>query len=187
MKRRANPEAQHSRQYAIAEFIVICLAGLIASACLFALTALAEEGSPTALAIIACSVDEKPRDAGSTARDWRNLEWRMPVQCMRVVETLSDATALNNPGVPELHPDMSQSGTCAALAMAYAPTWEAAHKNWVVVKIGPPQGWSMPTAGQSVGTCPSARGPFPALTIRFAARSIPAKSKRNPTSSRERP
>jgi hypothetical protein len=44
MKRRANPEAQHSRQYAIAEFIVICLAGLIASACLFALTALAERG-----------------------------------------------------------------------------------------------------------------------------------------------
>ena len=167
MKRRANPEAQHSRQYAIAEFIVICLAGLIASACLFALTALAEEGPPTALAIIACSVDEKPRDAGSTARDWRNLEWRMPVQCMRVVETLSDATALNNPGVPELHPDMSQSGTCAALAMAYAPIWEAAHENWAVVKIGCPTrmvdadgrtvGWHMP---ECQGTLPGTNYPL---------------------------
>jgi hypothetical protein len=167
MKRRANPEAQHSRQYAIAESVVICLAGLIASACLFALTALAEEGPPTALAIIACSVDEKPRDAGSAARDWRNLEWRMPVQCMRVVETLSDATALNNPGVPELHPDMSLSGTCAALAMAYAPTWEAAHKNWAVVKIGSPTrmvdadgrtvGWHMP---ECQGTLPGTNYPL---------------------------
>lgn len=167
MKRRANPEAQHSRQSAIAEIIVICLAGLMASAFLFALTALAEEGPPTALAIIACSVDEKPRDAGSTARDWRNLEWRMPVQCMRVVETLSDATALNNPGVPELHPDMSRSGTCAALAMAYAPTWEAAHKNWAVVKIGCPTrmvdadgrtvGWHMP---ECQGTLPGTNYPL---------------------------
>ena len=168
MKHRANPEeAQHWRHYAMAEFIVIGLAGLMASACLFALTAFAEDGPPTALVIIACSVDEKPHDATGAASDWRSLEWRMPVQCMRVVETLSDATALNNPRAPELHPDLSQYGTCAALAIAYAPTWEAAHKKWAVVKIGCPTrmvdadgrtvGWHMP---ECQGTLPGTDYPL---------------------------
>lgn len=122
---------------------------------------------PTALAIIACRIDEKPHDGGSAASDWRELEWHMPVECMRVVETLTDAAALNNLWLQQLSPNLSEHSVCAEIGMTYAPLWEAAHKNWAIVKVGCPTkmvdargnivGWHMP---ECQGTIPGTRYPL---------------------------
>jgi len=122
---------------------------------------------PMALAIIACRIDQKLHNEGSAPSDWRELEWHMPVECMRVVEHLADAVALNNLWLPQLSPNLSEHGVCAEIGMAYAPLWEAAHKNWAVAKVGCPTkivdhrgnivGWHMP---ECQGTIPGTRYPL---------------------------
>jgi len=125
---------------------------------------------PMALAIIACRIDQASRNEGSTAGDWRELEWHMPVECMRVIETVTDAAAMKNLWLRQLTPNLADYGTCAEVGMAYAPTWEAAHKRWAVVKVGCPTkmvdgagnivGWHMP---ECQGTLPGTTYPLRCL------------------------
>jgi len=74
---------------------------------------------------------------------------------MRVIEPLVDAVSASNSMAPlDSTSNFSNFGTCAVVAMSYAPIWEASHKNWSVVKIGCPTrmvnasgktiGWHMP-------------------------------------------
>ena len=122
---------------------------------------------PMTLAIIACRIDQSPPTGASAAGDWRELEWHMPVECMRVVETVTDAAALSNLWLRQLTPNFADYGTCAEVGMTYAPTWEAAHKSWAIVKIGCPTkivdgagnivGWHMP---ECQGTLPGTTYPL---------------------------
>jgi hypothetical protein len=109
---------------------------------------------PTKLAIIACRVDQASQDQNSAAGDYRGLEWHVPVECMRVVETVTDAAALNAPSFRQKTPNLADYGICAEVAMAYAPIWEDSHRSWAIVKVGCPTkivdadgniiGWHMP-------------------------------------------
>jgi len=122
---------------------------------------------PMALAIIACRIDQTSPDEGSATGDWRELEWHMPVECMRVVETVTDAAALSNLWLRQLTPNLADYSACAEVGMAYAPTWEATHKRWAVVKVGCPTkmvdgagniiGWHMP---ECQGTLPGTTYPL---------------------------
>ena len=93
---------------------------------------------PTKLAIIACRVDQTSHDQNSAAGDFRELEWHMPVECMRVVETVTDTAALNDPSLRQMTPNLADYGICAEVAMAYAPIWEDSHRSWAIVKVGCP-------------------------------------------------
>jgi hypothetical protein len=109
---------------------------------------------PTTLAIIACRVDQTSHDRAPAEADSLELEWHIPMECMRVVETVTDAAALNQPWLRKVKPNLANYGTCAEVAMAYAPIWEASHNSWAIVKIGCPTkivdadgniiGWHMP-------------------------------------------
>ncbi len=122
---------------------------------------------PMTLAIIACRIDQASPTGASAAGDWREVEWHIPVECMRVVETVTDAAALSNLWLRQLAPNLADYGTCAEVSMTYAPTWEAAHKSWAVVKIGCPTkivdganniiGWHMP---ECQGTLPGTTYPL---------------------------
>ena len=122
---------------------------------------------PLTLAIIACRIDQASPTGASAVSGWRELEWHMPLECMRVVETVTDAAALSNLWLRQLTPNLAEYGTCAKVGMAYAPTWEAAHKSWAVVKIGCPTkivdgagniiGWHMP---ECQGTLPGTTYPL---------------------------
>ena len=122
---------------------------------------------PTTLAIIACRIDKSPYEEGTVAGEWRELEWHMPVECMRVIETVSDSAALNNLWLRQMMPSLADYGTCAEVGMAYAPIWETAHKNWAIVKVGCPTkmvdadgnivGWHMP---ECQGTLPGTSYPL---------------------------
>lgn len=78
----------------------------------------------------------------------------MPVECMRTIETVTDAAALNHLWLRQIMPNLADYGTCAQVAMAYAPVWEALHRSWAIVKVGCPTkivgadgnivGWHMP-------------------------------------------
>lgn len=122
---------------------------------------------PMTLAIIACRIEQASPTAASPAGSWRELEWHMPVECMRVVETVTDSAALSNLWLRQLAPNLADYGTCAEVGMTYVPTWEAAHKSWAVVKIGCPTkivdgagniiGWHMP---ECQGTIPGTTYPL---------------------------
>lgn len=121
---------------------------------------------PTKLAIIACRVDRRSKE-GTTAGAERKLDWHLPVECMRVIETVKDAAALSNLWLRQMTPNLADYGTCAEVSMAYAPTWEATHRNWVIVKVGCPTkiidadgnvvGWHMP---ECQGTLPGTDYPL---------------------------
>jgi hypothetical protein len=110
--------------------------------------------SPTTLAIIACRIDQPSRDQRSAPADLRELDWHMPVECMRAVETVTDAAALKHPWLRQMTPNLADYGTCAEVAMTYAPIWEASHRGWGIAKVGCPTkivnadgdiiGWHMP-------------------------------------------
>ena len=122
---------------------------------------------PTKLAIIACRVDKRPDEEGAVARQERELEWHMPVECMRVIEAVTDSAALNDLRLRQMMPNLADYGTCAEVSMAYAPRWEAAHRNWAIVKVGCPTklvdadgniiGWHMP---ECQGTLPGTNYPL---------------------------
>jgi len=121
---------------------------------------------PTKLAIIACRVNSGSQEGTATGAE-RELDWQLPVKCMRVVETVTDAAALSNLWLRHMTPNLADYGTCAEVSMAYAPTWEAAHRNWVIVKVGCPTelvdtdgnvvGWHMP---ECQGTLPGTDYPL---------------------------
>ncbi len=126
-----------------------------------------ELAPPAKLAIIACRVDQSSQDRASAAGDSPEFEWHMPVECMRVIETVTDAAAFNHLELRQMTPNLADYGTCAEVAMAYAPTWEAAHKSWAIVKVGCPTkivdadgnviGWHMP---ECQGVLPGTRYPL---------------------------
>jgi hypothetical protein len=122
---------------------------------------------PTKLAIIACRIDKTHQEEGAMAGEEHELDWRLPVECMRVIETVADSPALNNIWLRKMMPNLADYGTCAEVSMAYAPEWEATHKNWAIVKIGCPTklvdadgnivGWHMP---ECQGTLPGTNYPL---------------------------
>jgi hypothetical protein len=138
---------------------------------LFALTAephrIGSVMPPPSLVIIACRTETKRHDESKAAPEWLDLEWRIPAECMRVIETVTDAAAMNNLWLRQMTPNLSDYGTCAEISMAYAPIWEAAHGNWAIAKIGCPSklvdadgkivGWHMP---ECQGTLPGTNYPL---------------------------
>jgi hypothetical protein len=122
---------------------------------------------PAKLAIIACRVDQTSQDRAPEAGDFREFEWHMPVECMRVIETVTDAAALNHLRLRQMTPNLADYGTCAKVAMAYVPSWEASHRSWAIVKVGCPTkivdadgnviGWHMP---ECQGVLPGTRHPL---------------------------
>ncbi|MBM3545296.1 MAG: hypothetical protein FJX44_12545 [Alphaproteobacteria bacterium] len=122
---------------------------------------------PPSLVIIACRTETKQHDESKAAPDWRDLEWLIPAECMRVVETVTDAAPMVDPRLRQIVPNLADYGACAEISMTYAPTWEAAHRNWAIVKIGCPSrmvdangrtvGWRMP---ECQGTLPGTSYPL---------------------------
>jgi len=122
---------------------------------------------PSKLAIIACRVEPSPRDTTSLAPQVTYPDWRLPVECMRVIETVTDAAAMSNFWLRQLTPNLGDQATCVEVAMTYAPVWEASHKNWTIVKVGYPTkivnadgrviGWHMP---ECQGTLPGTNYPL---------------------------
>lgn len=122
---------------------------------------------PNTLAVIACRVERKSEAKGGAAERAHRIEWRLPLECMRVVETVRDAAALSNLWLRERNPDLSEHSVCAEIVMTYAPIWEASHNNWAIVKVGCPTkivdasgrviGWHMP---ECQGTIPGTTYPL---------------------------
>lgn len=114
---------------------------------------------PTKLAIIACRVEARPKKADSLTTE---PDWHLPVECMRVIETVTDAASLSHLWLRQTTPNLATQGTCAEVAMNYAPIWEASHRNWLIVKVGCPTkivdadgksiGWHMPECLGTKGT-----------------------------------
>lgn len=102
---------------------------------------------PTALAIIACRVDDltgQPgrQDPEMAARGWRDLELHIKdgeLQCKREVVDLIDQVQIIGPehSFP-LSPNFSEWSQCAGVAMAYAPLWNEHHQGWAVIAAGCP-------------------------------------------------
>ena len=122
---------------------------------------------PSKLAIIACRVEPGPRDTNSLAPHVTDPDWRLPVECMRVIETVADAAAMTRHWLRRMNPNLANRESCAEVAMTYAPVWEASHRNWIVVKVGCPTkivdadgrviGWHMP---ECQGTLPGTTYPL---------------------------
>jgi len=125
-----------------------------------------EPAPPSKLAIIACRVEPKPQPA-ATAPGVTPPDWLLPLECIRVIETVTDAAAMSNLWLRQMTPNLAEYGTCARVAMTYAPEWEASHRNWLIVKIGCPTkivdadgktiGWHMPACQ---GTLPGTTYPL---------------------------
>lgn len=122
---------------------------------------------PSKLAIIACRVESSQRDATSLAPQATEPDWHMPVECMRVIETVTDAAAMSHLWLRQISPNLADYATCTEVAMNYAPIWESSHRNWLVVKVGCPTkivdadgktiGWHMP---ECQGTLPGTTYPL---------------------------
>jgi len=122
---------------------------------------------PTKLVIIACRVEAKPKRTTGLNPEITEPDWLLPVECMRVIETVRDAAALNSLWLRERQPNLANEGTCAKVAMTYVPEWEESHRNWLVVKVGCPVkivdadgriiGWHMP---ECQGTLPGTNYPL---------------------------
>lgn len=144
---------------------LICLSFLPASGATFARSSGVHP--PTKLAIIACRVEAAPLPKDQLAPAIKKPDWLLPVECMRVIETVTDAAALRRLWPPEKRPNLTNYGKCAEVAMHYAPIWEESHRNWVVVKVGCPTkivdadgraiGWHMP---ECQGTLPGTTYPL---------------------------
>ncbi len=130
-----------------------------------------ELAPPSKLAIIACRVDAKSKRSIASASKDVGPDWLLPLECMRVIETVTDAASIQNLWLRQMTPSLNEYGNCAKVAMTYAPEWEASHRNWLIVKIGCPTkivdadgrtiGWHMP---ECQGTLPGT--PYP-LRCRF--------------------
>ena len=79
----------------------------------------------------------------------------------------ADAAAMSHLWLRNITPNLADYGTCAEVAMTYAPIWESSHRNWLVVKVGCPTkivdadgktiGWHMP---ECQGTLPGTTYPL---------------------------
>lgn len=126
-----------------------------------------EPAPPSKLAIIACRVDAKSKAPKTAALHVTEADWLLPLECMRVIETVTDAAAMSNLWLQPMRPNLAQYSTCADVAMTYGPKWEAAHRNWLIVKIGCPTrivdangrtiGWRLP---ECQGTLPGTSYPL---------------------------
>jgi hypothetical protein len=126
-----------------------------------------ELAPPSKLAIIACRVDAKSKRSVTSASKDIEPDWLLPLECMRVIETVTDAAAMQHLWLRQITPNLNEYGTCAKVAMTYAPEWEASHRNWLIVKIGCPTkivdadgrtiGWHMP---ECQGTLPGTTYPL---------------------------
>ena len=122
---------------------------------------------PSKLVIIACRVEAKQKATSGLNPEITEPDWLLPVECMRVIETVRDAAALNNLWLRERQPNLANEETCAKVAMTYVPEWEESHRNWLVVKVGCPVkivdadgriiGWHMP---ECQGTLPGTNYPL---------------------------
>ena len=122
---------------------------------------------PSQLAIIAWRVQPAEPNATSLAPEPIGPDWHLPVECMRVIETVTDGAAMSYLWLRQSTPNLAEYETCAEVAMNYAPIWEAAHRNWIIVKVGCPTkivdadgrtvGWHMP---ECQGTLPGTTHPL---------------------------
>lgn len=122
---------------------------------------------PSTLAIIACRVDSKMGSKDAYAPQDAGPDWHMPLECMRVIETVTDAAAMSHLWLRQMTPNLADYDTCAEVAMTYAPVWESSHHNWTIVKVGCPTkivdadgriiGWHMP---ECQGTLPGTSYPL---------------------------
>lgn len=122
---------------------------------------------PTKLVIIACRVEAKQKRTSGLNPEITEPDWLLPVECMRVIETVRDAAALNSLWLRERRPNLANEETCAKVAMTFVPEWEESHRNWLVVKVGCPVkivdadgkiiGWHMP---ECQGTLPGTDYPL---------------------------
>ena len=126
-----------------------------------------EPEPPSKLAIIACRVAAQPGKPHDPAPAVTEPDWLLPMECMRVIETVTDAAAMTKFWLRPMTPNLAEYGACAEVAMNYAPEWEASHRNWLIVKIGCPTpivdadgrtiGWHMP---ECQGTLPGTTYPL---------------------------
>ncbi|MEM7400292.1 MAG: hypothetical protein AAGF48_02060 [Pseudomonadota bacterium] len=133
-----------------------------------------EPAPPSKLAIIACRVEPQPQRA-TNAQGVTAPDWLLPLECMRVIETVTDAAAMSNLWLRQITPNLAEHGTCAKVAMAYAPEWEASHSNWLIVKIGCPTK-IVDADGRTIGWhMPACQGTLPGTTYPLRCRLDPSE------------
>lgn len=134
-----------------------------------------EPEPPSKLAIIACRVEAQSRKAGAPMPAVTEPDWRLPMECMRIVETVTDAAAMTNLWLRPMQPNLAEHGTCAEVAMNYAPEWEASHRNWLIVKIGCPTA-IVDADGRTIGWhMPECQGTLPGTTYPLRCRFDPSE------------
>lgn len=138
-------------------------------------TARSEPAAPSKLAIIACRVDPKSKAPKTAALQITEPDLLLPLECMRVIETITDAAAMSNLWRRPMRPNLAQYGTCAEVAMTYGPKWEAAHRNWLIVKIGCPTR-IVNANGRTIGwRLPECQGTLPGTTYALHCRFDPSE------------
>lgn len=134
-----------------------------------------EPEPPSKLAIIACRVEAQPQKADASAPAVTEPDWLLPMECMRVIETVADAAAMTQLWLRPLSPNLAEYGTCAEVAMNYAPEWEASHRNWLIVKIGCPTA-IVDADGRTIGWhMPECQGTLPGTTYPLRCRFDPSE------------
>lgn len=138
-----------------------------------------EPEPPSKLAIIACRVEAQSRKAGASAPQSKphvtEPDWLLPMECMRTVETVADAAAMTKLWLRPMQPNLAEHGTCAEVAMNYAPEWEASHRNWLIVKIGCPTA-IVDADGRTIGWhMPECQGTLPGTTYPLRCRFDPSE------------
>ncbi len=134
-----------------------------------------EPAPPAKLAIIACRIDAKSKRSVTSVSKDSGPDWLLPLECMRVIETVTDAAAMQNLWLRQMTPNLNEYGTCAKVAMTYAPEWEASHRNWLIVKIGCPTK-IVDADGRTIGWhMPECQGTLPGTTYSLRCRFDPSE------------
>ena len=134
-----------------------------------------EPEPPSKLAIIACRVAAQSGKPGEPTPAVTEPDWLLPMECMRVVETVADAAAMTRFWLRPMTPNLAEYGTCAEVAMNYAPEWEASHRNWLIVKIGCPTA-IVDADGRTIGWhMPECQGTLPGTTYSLRCRFDPSE------------
>jgi hypothetical protein len=134
-----------------------------------------EPEPPSKLAIIACRVAAQPGKPREPAPAVTEPDWLLPMECMRVIETVTDAAAMTKFWLRPMTPNLAEYGACAEVAMNYAPEWEASHRNWLIVKIGCPTA-IVDADGRTIGWhMPECQGTLPGTTYPLRCRFDPSE------------
>jgi hypothetical protein len=134
-----------------------------------------EPEPPSKLAIIACRVAAQPGKPHDPAPAVTEPDWLLPMECMRVIETVTDAAAMTKFWLRPMTPNLAEYGACAEVAMNYAPEWEASHRNWLIVKIGCPTA-IVDADGRTIGWhMPECQGTLPGTTYPLRCRFDPSE------------